>query len=159
MLLTLQTPNTGMAVTIDVGDPRNIHPRNKQAVGERLALVARAVAYGEKLCYCGPLYDSMKVEGGKARVAFKHIGDGLVAKGGPLAGFAIAGEDRKFAPAEAAIEGETVVVSSPQVPKPVAVRYAWANNPTCNLTNKAGLPASPFRTDTWPVPSQPQASK
>ena len=155
MLLTLATPKTGMAVTIDVGDPKNIHPKNKQAVGQRLALAARAVAYGETLVWSGPLYESMKVEGGKVRIRFRHVGEGLAARGGPLQGFTVAGKDRKFVPATAAIDGETVVVSSAQVAAPVAVRYAWANNPVCNLANKAGLPASPFRTDAWPMPGQP----
>ena len=155
MLETLKVPKTGMAITIDVGDSNDIHPKNKQAVGARLALVARGTVYGEKLVYSGPLYDKMTVAGSKARVAFEHVGDGLVAKGGKLTGFTIAGADRKFVPAAATIQDGTVIVSSPQVAKPVAVRYAWANDPTCTLCNKAGLPASPFRTDTWPVPGQP----
>ncbi len=155
MSKVLAVPNTGMAVTIDVGDSANIHPKNKQAVGARLALAARAVAYGETLAHSGPLYESMTAAGGKLRLRFTHVGDGLVAKGGKLTGFTIAGADRKFVPAEAVIEGETVVVTTPGATEPVAVRYAWANDPTCNLYNKAGLPASPFRTDTWPVPGQP----
>jgi sialate O-acetylesterase len=155
MAETLKLPATGMAVTIDIGEERDIHPRNKQDVGARLALAARAVAYGEKLCHSGPLYESAKFEGARARLSFRHVGDGLVAKGGRLTGFMIAGKDRKFVAAEATIEGAEVVVSAAGVAEPLAVRYAWANNPTCTLANKAGLPASPFRTDTWPVPGQP----
>jgi sialate O-acetylesterase len=149
--MTLDLPNTGQAVIIDIGEADDIHPRNKQDVGKRLALAARSIAYGEDLTYSGPTYKSMKVEDGKVRLAFDHVGGGLVAKGGgPLKGFAVAGEDKKWHWAEATIDGETVVVSSDEVAKPVAVRYAWANNPECNLVNEAGLPASPFRTDDWP---------
>jgi len=149
---SLSVPNTAMAVTIDIGDATDIHPKNKQDVGRRLALAARAVAYGEdELTHAGPLYRSMKIEGGKIRVAFDHTGGGLVARGGPLRRFAIAGKDRRFVWARAEIDGDSVVVWSPDVPHPVAVRYAWADNPAgCNLYNRAGLPASPFRTDDWP---------
>jgi sialate O-acetylesterase len=136
-----------MAVTIDIGEANDIHPKNKQDVGKRLALAARAIAYGENIVYSGPIYDGMTVEGNKIRIRFKHTGSGLVAKGEKLTGFAIAGEDGKFVWAEAKIEGDTVVVWSPNVEKPVAVRYAWADNPDCNLYNQEGLPASPFRTD------------
>lgn len=150
-LLTLKTvPKTGMAVAIDIGEANDIHPRNKQDVGKRLALAALAIAYGQKIVYSGPIYRSMRIEGNKIRLFFDHVGSGLVAKGGELKGFAIAGEDRKFVWAKAKIEGNTVVVWSEQVPKPVAVRYGWADNPDCNLYNKEGLPASPFRTDDWP---------
>jgi len=150
-LLTLKTvPKTGMAVAIDIGEANDIHPRNKQDVGKRLALAALAIAYGQKIVYSGPIYRSMRVEGNKIRIFFDHVGSGLVAKGEKLTGFAIAGEDRKFVWANAKIEGNTVVVWSEQVPKPVAVRYGWADNPDCNLYNKEGLPASPFRTDDWP---------
>jgi len=150
--MTLSLPKTGMAVTIDIGDPYNIHPKNKQEVGRRLALAGEALAYGRKVVYSGPLYESMSVEGPSVRLRFKHVGGGLVAKGGPLKGFEIAGEDRKFVAAEAKISGDTVVVRSVggRVPHPAAVRYAWADNPECSLYNKAGLPASPFRTDDWP---------
>ena len=149
--MTLALPQTGMAVIIDIGDAGNIHPKNKQDVGKRLALAARAVACGEDVTYSGPMYKSMKVEGGTVRLAFDHVGGGLVAKGGgPLNGFAVAGKDKKWVWAQAKIDGETVVVSSDQVKAPVAVRYGWANNPDCNLYNKADLPASPFRTDQWP---------
>jgi len=150
-LLTLKTvPKTGMAVAIDIGEANDIHPRNKQDVGKRLALAALAIAYEQKIVYSGPIYRSMRIEGNKIRIFFNHVGSGLVAKGENLTGFAIAGEDRKFVWANAKIEGNTVVVWSEQVPKPVAVRYGWADNPDCNLYNKEGLPASPFRTDDWP---------
>ncbi len=150
-LKALALPNTGMAVIIDIGEADDIHPKNKQDVGKRLALWALGTTYGKKIVYSGPLYKSMQVEGSKVILRFDHVDGGLVAKGGgPLKGFAIAGEDKKFVWAEAEIQGDTVVVSSPQVPKPVAVRYAWADNPICNLYNAEGLPASPFRTDDWP---------
>ncbi|HOJ34826.1 MAG TPA: sialate O-acetylesterase [Candidatus Hydrogenedentes bacterium] len=149
--MTLSLPNTGMAVTIDIGEANDIHPQNKQDVGKRLALAARHVAYGEELDYSGPLYKSMQVEGSSIRLYFDHVDGGLTTPNGePLKGFAIAGEDKKFVWADAKIDGDTVVVSSPSVPNPVAVRYAWAINPVCNLYNRAGLPASPFRTDSWP---------
>jgi sialate O-acetylesterase len=147
---TLALPKTGMAVIIDIGDAKDIHPKNKQDVGKRLALWAQAQVYGKDVVYSGPLFDACKVEGDKARISFKHAGSGLEAKGEKLAGFAVAGEDRKFVWADAKIEGKEVVVSSPQVAKPAAVRYAWADNPECTLYNKEGLPASPFRTDDWP---------
>jgi len=149
--MTLRLPKTGQAVIIDIGEAGNIHPTNKQDVGTRLALAARAIAYGQDITYSGPVYQSMKVEDGKIRLTFDHVGDGLVAKGGgALKGFAIAGKDKKFVWADAAIDGKTVVVSSDKVNDPVAVRYDWADNPDGNLTNKADLPASPFRTDDWP---------
>ena len=144
-------PNTGLAVTIDIGDADDIHPKNKQEVGRRLALAALAKTYGEKIEYSGPDYKSMKIEGSKIRLTFAHLGGGLATKGDEkLTGFAIAGDDHKFVWADAKIEGNTVVVSASSVANPVAVRYAWHINPVCNLYNKAGLPASPFRTDTWP---------
>ncbi|MCX7047088.1 MAG: sialate O-acetylesterase [Candidatus Sumerlaeota bacterium] len=159
-LLTLKLPNTAMAVTIDVGEAASIHPVNKQDVGQRLSLAARAVAYNEKIVYSGPIYRGMKIEGAAIRLTFDHVGSGLMIgkkaalqpaaedKEGKLKRFAIAGEDMKFVWADAVIDKDTVVVSSPAVPNPVAVRYAWANNPEgCNLYNKEGLPASPFRTD------------
>jgi sialate O-acetylesterase len=147
--MTLSLPKTGMAVIVDIGDSKDIHPKNKQDVGKRLAYWAESQVYGKDLVYAGPMYQSMKVDGGKVAISFKHVGGGLVAKGDKLAGFAVAGEDRKFVWAEAKIDGDTVVVSADQVSKPAAVRYAWADNPECNLYNKEGLPASPFRTDTW----------
>jgi sialate O-acetylesterase len=150
-LMTLSLPNTGMATIIDIGDANNIHPKNKQDVGKRLALWALAKTYDKDLVYSGPLYKSMEVKGNQIVLHFDHIDSGLVTKGGEsLKGFAIAGADRKFVWADAKIEGDTVVVSSDQVSEPVAVRYAWADNPVCNLYNKEGLPASPFRTDQWP---------
>jgi sialate O-acetylesterase len=150
--MTLSLPKTGMAVIIDVGEAADIHPRNKQDVGKRLALAAQAIAYGqEKVVYSGPMYKSMEKEDGKIRLAFDHLGGGLEAKGGDtLKGFAIAGEDKAFVWADAKIDGDSIVVSSDKVSDPVAVRYAWADNPVCNLYNKEGLPASPFRTDDWP---------
>jgi sialate O-acetylesterase len=148
--LTLDlVPNTGMAVTTDVGNVKDIHPKNKQEVGKRLALWALANTYGEKLVYSGPLYDGMSVEGDKIRIRFKHTGGGLVAKGGPLTHFTIAGKEGQFVPAEATIDGATVVVHSDQVAEPVAVRFGWADDAEPNLFNKEGLPASPFRTDDF----------
>jgi sialate O-acetylesterase len=150
-LLTLALPNTGMAVIIDIGDANDIHPKNKQDVGKRLALWALAKTYGKNPVYSGPIYKSMKVDGNKVILEFNHVGGGLVAGGGgPLRGFAVAGTDRKFLWADAQIDGNTVAVSSDKVAEPVAVRYAWADNPVCNLYDKEGLPASPFRTDDWP---------
>ncbi|MES1257060.1 MAG: sialate O-acetylesterase [Acidobacteriota bacterium] len=143
---TLSLANTGMAVTIDIGNPGNIHPTNKQDVGLRLALAARAIAYGEKLEYSGPMFRQALREGPEMRVWFGHTGGGLVAKGGSLKGFEIAGADRKFVPAEARIDGGSVVVTAVGVAAPAYVRYAWADNPDCNLYNAEGLPASPFRS-------------
>jgi sialate O-acetylesterase len=144
-------PHTGMAVTIDVGDPKDLHPHRKREVGERLALWALGTTYQEPDEYSGPLFDSAKIEGSNVRVRFTHAGAGLEALGGAeLQGFAIAGADRKFHWAQAQIEGDDVIVSSPDVPSPVAVRYAWGDSPRFNLFNKDGLPASPFRTDDWP---------
>jgi sialate O-acetylesterase len=146
----LLLPNTGVAVTIDAGDPDNVHPKNKEPVGERLALIALANVYRQKLEYSGPRYASMKVEGDAIRIRFTHVDGGLVAKDGPLKWFQIAGEDRQFVDADATIDGDTVIVKSDKVPAPAAVRYAWANYPAgCNLVNAAALPAAPFRTDNW----------
>ena len=142
-----RTTNTAMAVTIDCGDANDIHPANKKPVGARLALAARALAYGEKIEYSGPIFESVKFDGAKAVLRFTHLGGGLVAKDSELKGFTIAGADKIFHPAQAQISGETVVVNSPEVPSPVAVRYGWANVPEGNLFNQAGLPASPFRSD------------
>jgi sialate O-acetylesterase len=138
-LMTLELPNTGMAVITDIGDAKDIHPKNKQDVGKRLALWALANTYGKNVVYSGPIYKSMVKKGNT-----------IVLGGEPLKGFAIAGADRKFVWADAKIDGDKIVVSSEKVADPVSVRYAWADNPVCNLYNKAGLPASPFRTDTWP---------
>ncbi|GAA4429145.1 sialate O-acetylesterase [Pontibacter saemangeumensis] len=150
-LLTMQTiPNTGMAVITDAGDWLDIHPRNKQVVGKRLALWALAKDYGQKnTVYSGPVYKSMQVTKGRIKLSFDHIGGGLVAKGGELTEFTIAGADQQFVPAKARLEGNKVVVWSDEVKNPVAVRFAWERIPEPNLYNKAGLPASPFRTDTW----------
>ncbi len=146
-------PETGMAVAIDIGQADDIHPRNKQDVGLRLAKWALATTYKVPGAVAsGPLYREATIEDGAIRISFDHLGGGLVAKGGTLDQFAIAGEDKQWVWAEAAIDGETVVVRSATVPKPLAVRYAWSDNPEgCNLSNQAGLPASPFRTDDWPA--------
>lgn len=146
----LSLPNTGLAITIDIGDPTNVHPKNKEPLGDRLARLALAKTYGRKIEYSGPQYESFKVEDNAIRLTFSHLSGGLTAHDAPLKQFEIAGEDRTFVPAEATIEGPTVIVHNPQVPKPIAVRYAWSNYPEgCNLYNTAGLPAAPFRTDTW----------
>ncbi|MHC4559163.1 MAG: sialate O-acetylesterase [Planctomycetota bacterium] len=149
--MTLALPNSGMAVIIDIGEADDIHPKNKQDVGKRLALWALAQTYGKELVYSGPIYKSMEVQGDKIILHFDHVGGGLVARADePLKGFAIAGEDRKFVWADAKVDGDTVVVGSDKISEPVAVRYAWADNPVCNLYNKEALPASGFRTDDWP---------
>jgi sialate O-acetylesterase len=171
--MALKLPNCGQANLIDIGEAGDIHPKNKQEVGRRLALIALARDYGQKkLEYSGPVYDSMKIKDGKAIIKFTHA-DTLVAQELPatfkpksyepdelplvkyspnsqLQGFAICGEDRKWEWADAKIDGKTVIAWSDKIPKPVAVRYAWAVNPTCNLYNKEGLPAYPFRTDDFP---------
>jgi sialate O-acetylesterase len=149
-MMALGLPRTGMAVTIDIGETFDIHPRNKKDVGDRLALAARHLAYGEDIEFSGPLFRSMHINGNEIELLFDHIGLGLEARDGALTGFAIAGEDRKFYWAKAQIAGGKIIVSSDKVPAPVAVRYGWASNPVCNLYNKNGLPASPFRTDDWP---------
>ncbi len=154
-LMTLKTvPHTGMAVACDVGDPHDIHPAHKQPVGARLALAARALAYGEQIEYSGPIYREHEIKDGTVRIRFDHVGGGLVSWGGlPLTGFEICGSDKKFAPAKASINGNHLVVSREGIKEPIAVRYAWSDNPTCSLFNKDGLPASPFRTDDWPIHS------
>ena len=144
---TLSVANTGMAVSIDVGDPDNVHPPDKQTVGARLALAARALAYGENVEYSGPLFRQTSLEEGGVRVWFDHVAGGLVAKGGAVEGFEIAGDDHRFAEATARIEGPSVLVSSSQVAMPKYVRYGWQNAPTVNLFNSAGLPASPFTSE------------
>jgi len=148
--LTLCTPATGMAVAIDIGEADDIHPTDKQDVGHRLALNALARTYHRHVEFSGPDYRHFEIVGGQIRLAFDHA-EGLDAKGGALHGFAIAGADRRFVWADARIDGKAVVVSSPEVAAPVAVRYGWADNPDCTLVNGAGLPASPFRTDDWPT--------
>lgn len=161
--LTLREPKTAMAITIDVGDPNNVHPGDKLDVGKRLSLLARRDIYGEKIDASGPLYQGFKIEGDKVRVSFKETAGGLkpgqapwCAKGveplptDKLIGFVIAGSDMNWVEADAVIDGNDVVVSSKSVPNPVAVRYGWAHSPRCNLYNSEGLPASPFRTDDSP---------
>ncbi len=147
MLTLAKSPNTAMTVTTDVGNATDIHPTQKEPVGQRLALAARALAYGEKIEYSGPLYQSMATKGEKIALTFTHTGSGLVAKDGELKGFTIAGADGKFVPAEAKINGSNIIVSGAGVTEPKAVRYGWANVPDVNLFNKEGIPASPFRTD------------
>ena len=173
----LRLPNTGMAVLIDLGEANNLHPHRKKEVGERLAAIALAQTYGKKIPFVGPTFASMAIEGKAIRLRFTHTDGGLVAQPlpkeypldlgsnataplvipnpeSPLRGFAICGKNRAWVWAKARIDGDTVVLESPNVPEPVAVRYAWAENPTCNLYNGAGFPAAPFRTDTFPVFSQ-----
>jgi len=153
-LYTMQTViNTGMAITTDVGDLENIHPAEKLKVAERLAFWAIAKDYGRtNLEHCGPIYNSMIIENDKIRINFDHLGQGLVSTGGnPPSCFTIAGEDQVFYPAEAIIERNTVLVSSPKVTSPVAVRFGWNKTDVPNLFNRNGLPASPFRTDNWPA--------
>lgn len=158
----LALPHTGMAVAIDVGDRKDIHPKNKVPVAQRLGLVAQHVAYGERVVCTGPTYDSMKVKKNGVRVAFKNAGSGLVISAAPplpgapalpapveVKGFEIAGTNRQWSVAKAVIDGAGVIVSSDQVAAPVAVRYAWGDYPSCNLYNREGLPAVPFRTDDW----------
>ncbi|MBA3698514.1 MAG: beta galactosidase jelly roll domain-containing protein [Planctomycetes bacterium] len=143
----MNVPNCGIAVTIDIGDAKDIHPRNKQDVGKRLALEALAKTYGKQLVHQGPLYKEMKIEGNTVRLVFDHVGGGLEQRGDKLAGFAIAGADGKFVHGEARIDGANVIVTGAGIEQPTAVRYGWANNPPATLFNKDGLPASPFRTD------------
>jgi sialate O-acetylesterase len=175
---TLSVPTTGMAVLIDTGESEDIHPQGKQVAGERLAQIALAKTYGRDVVHSGPVYTSMKIEGSAIRLSFDHLGGGLVAKEVPatydvmrkagktaplvrnspqsqLEGFAICGADKQWVWADAKIEGDTVLVSSKQVPSPIAVRYGWADNPTCNLYNAADLPASPFRTDNHALNTKP----
>jgi len=155
--MTSQTvANTAMAVITDVGEQNNIHPVKKQPVAARLALAARALVYDEKVEYSGPVYQSMSVNGKFAVLSFEHAGEGLVAKDGPLTGFAICGADRKFVNATAEIRGNEVWIWSSQVPVPLAVRYGWAAFPIVNLWNREGLPATPFRTDNFPILSGPK---
>jgi sialate O-acetylesterase len=145
---SLSLPKTGMAVTLDLGEEKDIHPRNKQDVGKRLALLALKNDYGKDLPSRGPVFKTAEIEDGRIVLHFDTTDGALVAKDGPLKQFAIAGDDRKFVWAEAGIEGDTVIISNPAVPRPVHVRYAWADNPAgANLFNSAGLPAAPFRTD------------
>ena len=160
--MTLSEPKTAMAITIDIGDPNNVHPGDKLDVGKRLSLLARRDIYGEKIDASGPLYQGFKVEGDKVRISFKETAKGLNAGQAPwsakgveplptdkLIGFVIAGSDKNWVEADAVIEGNDVIVSSKTVTNPVAVRYGWAHSPRCNLYNSEGLPASTFRTDDW----------
>jgi sialate O-acetylesterase len=156
VLATKTLPKVGMAVITDVGDKDDIHPTRKEPVGARLALAARGIAYGEKIVFSGPLYKNSKIEGDKVTVGFDSVGSGLESRGGELQGFAMAGADRHFVWAKAEIQGDKVVVRSPEVPHPVAVRYGWADYPVVNLWNKDGLPASPFRTDDFPMVTGPK---
>jgi sialate O-acetylesterase len=152
LLATKVLPKVGMVVITDVGDPKDVHPRKKEPVGARLALAALGIAYGQKIEYSGPIYRDMQTKHGKAILHFDHVGKGLEARDGELKGFAICGDDRKFVWAKAEIQpNSTVAAGSPDVPKPVAVRYGWADCPVVNLWNKDGLPASPFRTDDFPL--------
>jgi sialate O-acetylesterase len=145
----LALPNTGMAVVLDTSEAKNVHPKNKEPLGDRLTKIALANVYGQKVEFSGPVYASTKVEGSAIRVKFTHA-VGMTAKGGPLTWFQIAGADQKFVDADAKIDGDSVVVNSPNVSTPVEVRYAWDNYPdTANLYNGAGLQAAPFRTDNW----------
>jgi sialate O-acetylesterase len=147
-LKSLSVPNTGMAVGIDVGEWNDIHPDNKKDVGERLALIAEKIAYGENIVYSGPLFQSATIDGNKITINFSSVGGGLVTNDGEeLREFAIAGADKKFVWAKAKIEGDKIIVSSDEITNPMYVRYAWADNPDVNFYNKEGFPASPFRTD------------
>jgi len=157
--MALSIPNKGMAVTTDIGDGTDGHPKNKQDVGYRLALAAQAIAYGKDVIYQGPTYESMTTNGDTVRFRFKHATGGLFAKNWPpgyRSGFELAGEDRRFVEAQARIDGETVVLRSDLVKRPVAVRLNWKDNPWYHLYNHAGLPAPPFRTDDWPDSSLPR---
>ena len=147
----LALPNTGMAVTTDIGNPRDVHPRNKQDVGRRLALWALAKDYGrDDVTYSGPLYKAMAIEGNTIRLTFEHVGSGLTARDNePLTWFQLAGEDKQFVEAKATIDGDTVIVSNDAIENPVAVRFGWHQSAEPNFINKEGLPASPFRTDAW----------
>ncbi|HXY40376.1 MAG TPA: sialate O-acetylesterase [Vicinamibacteria bacterium] len=154
--MTLAVPNTGMAVAIDIGDANDIHPRNKREVGRRLSLWALADSYGRQVQKSGPLFQNFAVEGAAVRVRFKYASALATTDGTPPRGFALAGADRRWQWAQARIERDTVVVSSPAVPQPVAVRYGWADNPEVTLCDPEGLPASPFRTDDWPGITTPR---
>lgn len=149
--LATRLPGTALAVTCDIGEPENIHPLNKQEVGRRLALAALKQFYGCELIHSGPVFEQARFDRGRAEVSFTHIGGGLEVRNPPLRYFELAGKDRRFHPASARIDGNRIIVESLSVPEPVAVRYAWKNNPEgCNLYNREGLPAMPFRSDNWP---------
>ncbi len=155
-LTTKQLSHCGMVVITDVGDRDDIHPKEKETVGERLALAARALAYKEPIVWSGPAFEKMEIRGSDVILHFNHVGSGLVAKHGPLSGFTICGSDQRFVPAQARIEGKTVVVSHGEVKDPVAVRFGWDNYPVVNLYNQEGLPATPFRTDDFPLKTKPK---
>lgn len=156
LLTTKVLRKVGMAVITDLGTKDDIHPPKKEPVGARLALAARAIAYGERLVYSGPRYRSMRVSRGRAILDFDSVGGGLVAQDGPLRGFQICGSDREWHWATAQIQGARVVVANPSVPQPIAVRYGWSDYPVVNLFNREGLPASPFRTDNFPMITAPK---
>ena len=156
LLATKVLPRVGMAVITDVGDKDDIHPVKKKPVGERLALAARAIAYRERIVASGPEFVRMSVSRSQARLTFTHVGKGLEAHGGALTGFQICGSDRGWVWADARIEGRHVIVSSPKVPKPIAVRYGWSDFPVVNLFNIDGLPATPFRSDNFPMITAPK---
>jgi sialate O-acetylesterase len=156
LLTSMRVPRTGMAVITDVGDEINIHPTRKEPVGARLALLALRIAYGKPVVDSGPAYRSMRISGRYATLSFDNLAGGLVAKGGDLTGFAVAGDDRHFVTARAVIKDDKVMVWSSRVDHPVAVRFGWANYPVVNLFNQAGLPASPFRTDDFPMVTAPK---
>ena len=167
-LQSLKVANTGMVVTMDIGDAGNIHPKRKKPVGERLALLALANDYGQKdLVYSGPEFTGHSIESNRVRLKFKHLGGGLASRDGkPLSHFTLAGKDKVFHPATAEIDGDTILVSAANVAKPVAVRFGWGNSDEPNLMNKEGLPSSSFRTDDWkiqarkkPAPSKRPAKK
>jgi sialate O-acetylesterase len=151
--VALAEPRTAMVVTLDIGNPFDVHPRNKEDVGLRLARAAEAVAYGKSTAYSGPIFHTMKVEPMRVRLLFTSAQGGLVAKGGPLRGFEVAGSDQQFGKVPARIRGSEVLLDLPAGVKVEAVRYGWADAPVCNLFNRAGLPASSFRTDAWPIAS------
>lgn len=156
VLSTKVVSNCGLAVITDVGDKDDVHPSRKEPVGSRLALLARNIAYGEDILACGPSFKSMEVRDGSVILSFDNTGSGLEARGGELTGFSICGEDRKFVWAKAEIRENKVVLSSSQVSKPVTVRFGWADYPVVNLFNREGLPASPFRTDDFPMLTAPK---
>src|SRR5262249_13975651 len=151
LLTTKVSPRTAMAVITDVGEEKDVHPRKKEPVGARLALAARHVAYGDSIEFAGPSFAGLDIQGDRAILRFRHVGKGLEAPAGDLKGFASAGEDRKFVNGREKVGGAPGVVPSEKGTRPVAVRFGGANSPVVNLWNKDGLPASPFRTDDFPL--------
>jgi sialate O-acetylesterase len=156
LLATQILPKVGLAVITDVGEQDDIHPKKKEPVGARLAVAARGIAYGQKIVYSGPVYTGMRVRDNRIILSFEHTGSGLEARGDELTGFTIAGADHRFVPATARIRNHRVVVRSPDVTEPVAVRFGWADYPVVNLWNREGLPATPFRTDDFPMITAPK---